>query len=299
MFDILVIGYGSIGRKHVENILKLNLKPVVFTKYPSQNKSIKFIETLDGLTDVKHCIIATPTAKHHEDFFLIASKTGCKDFLIEKPLDMNIENAKLIYDIAQALRIRVRIAYDMRFLKVFDVIKNVITNVKTKIRLVKIEAGQYLPDWRPSRNYRLSYSANKAQGGGVDLDLSHEIDYMHWLFGMPNAKLFISKNKISLIEIDSCDYFKGIYQYDTFIVDVELDYIRKAERFLKIIGENVELLFIDFINKSVFINGEKLKDDSLFENDVYVEEIEEFLGISPQNKLCSIEDGIKVLALIN
>ena len=91
----------------------------------------------------------------------------------------------------------------------------------------KIEVGQFLPLWRPDRDYRDSYSASKAKGGGVALDLSHEIDYMRYLLETPVTGKYL-KARASKLEIDSDDVFEGIYRYDNnFICNVHMDYLQK------------------------------------------------------------------------
>ena len=298
MKKVLVVGYGSIGKKHSQNLLDLGCRPIVLTKYPDNIESIKFIDNIDDCTDVEYCIIATETANHHIDFKKVANSTECKKFLLEKPVDSNLENANKIFTTAIRKNINVYVAYDMRFINVFEKIKAFLKRELVDIRLVKIIAGQYLPEWRPTRDYRLSYSAKKNMGGGVDLDLSHEIDYMLWLFGYPMKTLLSYKKKISDLEIDAPDYFKGLYEYPRFIIDVEIDYFRKRERSMRFIGENNELLFLDFINKRIFIHGNEIKKANLFNNNTYIEELKEFLDLKPHKNISSIEEGIKVLEVI-
>jgi len=296
--DILVVGYGSIGKRHVNNLIKMKYHPVVLTKYPEKNNKIHFIDNLNHCNDINYCVIATPTADHYKDLKNVVDCTACKNYLLEKPVECSLEKAREIYNLARKNKLNIHVAYDMRFINVFAKIKEVISDEIDKIRLVKIVAGQYLPEWRPSRDYRSSYSAKQVMGGGVQLDLSHEIDYMLWLFGRPSKTLFTFKNKISSLEIDSFDYFKGLYEYPGFIVDVELDYFRKLERSLRFIGENDELLFLDFIDHKMVLRGEEFKEEKLFNKDTYIEELKEFLNIKPQEKLCTLSDGIKVLEVI-
>lgn len=298
MKDILVIGYGSIGKRHAYNLIEMGHRPTVLTKYPEKNNKINFVDNLDYCGDVEYCVIATPTADHYKDFKNVVDSTACINYLLEKPVDSDLKKARDVQRIARNNKLNVYVAYDMRFINVFDKVKEVINDEIGNIRLVNIVAGQFLPEWRPSRDYRLSYSANRLMGGGVDLDLSHEIDYMCWLFGDPGKRLFAFKKKISSLEIDSADYFKGLYEYPGFVVDVELDYFRKLERSLRFIGENNELLFLDFINQRLVLNGKEFKEENLFNDTVFIEEMEEFLDIKPKKRLCTLEEGIRVLEVI-
>jgi len=70
----------------------------------------------------------------------------------------------------------------MRFHPVIINLKKMIENRTNPIYFRAI-CSSYLPDWRPNQDYSKSYSAKKEFGGGVILDLSHEFDYINWLFG--------------------------------------------------------------------------------------------------------------------
>jgi len=60
---------------------------------------------------------------------------------------------------------------------------------------VEIKVGHFLPLWRPNADYRKSYRSKRWLGGGVDLELSHEIDYCLWLFGDKYKKSQIFRKK--------------------------------------------------------------------------------------------------------
>lgn len=292
---ILVKGYGSIGRRHARNLLKLGYTPYVVTNHPDSQPCNFIREKEMSKYDIDYAIIATATAAHLKDMLSVARQTNCRRFLIEKPIATNCKDALKIERIASRYKLDISIGYDMRFLNVFKLIKRYIKKHLKSIRIVKITAGQYLPEWRPYKDYRLSYSAHKRQGGGVDLDLSHEIDYMLWCFGVPVHKIFTLRDKISALEIDSCDYFKGIYKYKNFLVDLELDYIRKNERKLSILGENKNILEVDFIHKTIKINGNPVPSDNLFDYaNGFVEEIKEFLGIITRKRIATLKDGLRM-----
>ncbi len=299
---VLVIGYGSIGKRHVGNLLSLGYSPCVLTKHPTRvlGQTIRFITNPSECSDAEYGIIATPTGRHLDDFISLITNTNVKYVLIEKPVEKTLLRALEIRNTARDHDVNVFVAYNLRFLKIFDVIREAIQEQLDKIRLVKISAGQYLPTWRPYKDYRESYSAYRELGGGVDLDLSHEIDYMLWLFGHPVSTLSIIRDKISDLEIYSPDYFKGIYRYADFVVDVELDYIRSKERYFQVIGENSRLLMADFVNNLLEIRGTKFQDPSLFDIDItYIEELKEFLGWNQITKLASLEEGIDVLRYLH
>jgi predicted dehydrogenase len=310
--EILVAGFGSIGKRQTANILGLGIKPYVLTKHPDTEMSARFvsdIEELKGIDTITHAVICSATARHLEDFVRLADM-GIKHFLIEKPLEKDVRRAAEISDIAGERNLDVYVGYNMRFLPVFEVIRDFVEEHLSTIRLVDITAGQYLPLWRAGRDYRDCYSAREQDGGGVDLDLSHEIDYMLWIFGQPQYKKIL-KTKTSSLQINSCDVFFGLYQYfsrnKSFIVNVELDYIkRQRERHIRIDCENGNSLYCDFVNKKLIMtldgdNRKEFCDERLFDLDQsYIEQIKEFLGQDSRGKgnLADMEGAIRVLQML-
>jgi len=296
MKTVLVIAYGSIGKRHVETLLSLGIQPIVLSKYPDNNSGVKFINHISEIATCDYTIIASPTARHYFDLKKVLLNTDCRKILIEKPLDSTIEKAQLIKELGEKYHAEIYVAYNMRFFNALNKVKKYISDNKDKIRIVEMIGGQYLPEWRPGRDYKQSYSASQELGGGVELDLSHEIDYMCWLFGEPKNIEFKKAYKISKLEINSHDIFKGIYQYDTFLVHITLDYIRKKERKLRIHGENELLIEVDFINKKMQIEKQEISSDKLVDVEkCYQDELKEFLEFTDKNRLCTINEGLMVL----
>jgi predicted dehydrogenase len=94
-----------------------------------------------------------------------------------------------------------------------------------KLNEANVYCGSYLPAWRPGVDYRSVYSAHPEQGGGVHLDLIHEIDYSYWLFGPPLSVNSFIRCK-STINIEAADYGNYLLEYDTFAVNIILNYYR-------------------------------------------------------------------------
>ena len=288
---VLLVGYGSIGKRHARNLIGLGITPYVLTRHPDGLKArfLKDVKELKGEA-IKYCIISSPTARHLDDLRKCAGYlTGFKSVLIEKPLDCSYERAIKIKRIADRKGLEIFTAYNLRFLDVFDEIKEFVKRHLSGIRIVEVVAGQDLKEWRPYKELRQSYSAHRKQGGGVDLDLSHELDYALWLFGDRFKSKFIYRAKISNLEIDSPDIFKIILNYRKFIVGISLDYIRSPkERYLKIICDNGKQLYHDFTQ------------DPLEIEDSYKKMLKAFLGIDKpsRHKLCSLKEGLNVLKVL-
>jgi len=299
---VLLIGYGSIGKRHSRNLIELGIKPYILTKYPDDLNAV-FLSDINEIKNenINYCIISSTTARHLDDLkkcLALANKP--KHILIEKPLESLYSSGKEIRNIAEEFGISTFVAYNLRFLEAFKIIRNFVKEQKNTIRIVEVVAGQDLKEWRPFKDYTESYSAHREQGGGVDLDLSHEIDYILWLFGSNFKDKIIYRNKISNLKINSPDIFKLILDYNTFIVDITLDYIRKPkERYIKMICENNENLYFNFITNTLKM-GEKtvVMTDNVEQS--YKKMLKIFLDIDKknENKLCSIEEGLNILKIL-
>lgn len=237
---ICFVGVGSIARRHIKNIKELipdvqidalHFHPPKLDKKESELISEHFYDA-SVLPDAYDVIFITnPTSMHYETLLRLHEKA--KHFFLEKPVFMygteNIQNIHLrnesIYYVACPLR----------YTNVLQYLKN---NIDFgKIYSIRCISSSYLPEWRPQSDYRGSYSSNKKMGGGVELDLIHEWDYIVWFLGVPKRVYHLLRH-ISDLEIDSNDIAIYIGEYEKQTVELHLDYygripIRKLELFGK------------------------------------------------------------------
>lgn len=193
---ILLVGYGSIGKRHEEVLSKeaSTIDIVTSQKLEGRNcfGSLQDVPQLDGYD---YYVIASETHKHYEQLSFLEQRVSSKLVFCEKPL---FEGAKEL----PISKNKVVVGYVLRFHPLIQKLKEIIKNEKPIS--ATILCGQYLPTWRQGREYTKSYSAQKSKGGGVLLDLSHEIDYAAWLFG-DFATFCGYQSKVSNLEIDSDD----------------------------------------------------------------------------------------------
>ena len=185
----VIIGYGSIAKKHLDCLKKINQINCVYI-YSKRNISYKYsLKSLNDilLVDPKYIIIASNTSDHYEDLKFLINNFQKKIILVEKPLFNKYKYLNLKNNI-------VYVGYNLRFHPILLFLKKELKN--KKIFSVDVINESYLPKWRNNRKYTHSYSAIKKLGGGVLLDLSHELDYLFWLFGLIKPK-FIYNTKLS------------------------------------------------------------------------------------------------------
>lgn len=299
--EILLVGYGSIGKRHAKNLIDLGITPYILTKHPDNLNAI-FIKDISMLKSIEHCIISSPTARHLDDLRKCSmSLRGKRKVLIEKPLEYSYSRGKEIKNLARKYKLKIFVAYNLRFIEHFNAIDKFVKEKKQKIRIVEVVAGQDLREWRPSRKLTHSYSSYREQGGGVDLDLSHEIDYILWLFGDRFKDKIMYRARVSNLKINSPDIFKLVLDYKKFVVDVTLDYIRSPkERYLKIICERGENLYFDFLTGKLKIDGKIVLNKSDIDQS-YKKMLKVFLGTDRTRRrprLCSVEEGLNVLSVL-
>ena len=229
--------------------------------------------------------------------------------LIEKPVAAVVDDdLRALASEAAERGLVVRVAYNLRFLPVFREVERVLReNVIGRTLFVRIEAGQHLGDWRPARPYALGYSASTARGGGVALDLSHELDYMRMLFGQPTAST-VHQARSGSLGIESPDIFDAIYVLPGGAVcSVHLDYLEPAlRRRMRVVGTE-GVLVCDIAARRLAVEGgvsQTFDEEALFDTaQTYVAEIASFLsevrggrpGVPSLPTLC---DGEAILELV-
>ncbi|MCE4217577.1 gfo/Idh/MocA family oxidoreductase [Pseudarcicella sp. GAP-15] len=301
--NILLIGLGSIAKKHILALRTLKLDFKIYAL-----RSIKNAETEEGIENIfdldeanvlfDFAIISNPTHLHFNYIEKLANK-GI-DLFIEKPAIHSLENSDKLVKLIREKKIKTYVACNMRFHPCITFLKNKLDNETIRINEVNVYCGSYLPDWRPTKNFRTIYSANASMGGGVHLDLFHEIDYTTWLFGLPNESKSILKSNSSL-NIDSIDYANFNLGYDVFSVNIILNYYRrKPKREIEIVLEN-EIWKVDLIKNEIKNDMNEL----LFQNstfniiDSYINQLEYYITclknkITPMN---SLPESIEILKI--
>jgi predicted dehydrogenase len=321
---VLVVGYGSIGKRHVGNLLERKDVEHIFvlTKVDplllnfTEHKNVTFIKPPVSSAPDLSCfpsrsfsksdfaIIANETSQHM-DWAISVGRLGI-NLLIEKPLSHTLDRVTELQNVADEMKIKVMVGYNLRFLGIMATIKEYLSRgLLGNIYFAKIEVGQYLPSWRKDIDYRSTYSADKSMGGGVSLDLSHEIDYMKYLFGFPLSWKII-KEKVSELAITSDDIFEGVYRYNNYLCNVHMDYLQQhKKRECRIVGSKGSLI-CDFVKKRLELQsssvGDRLIDtpDAFDVDKTYKIELGQFIQAieSDEAPAITLSDGIDALKLI-
>ena len=231
----LIIGFGSIGKKHF-NVIKKILS--IDNIYILSRRKLRFKNSFTDKSNIKiinpdYILICLETSLHFEYLKYVVSKLDNKIILIEKPLFLKSLNLNIRSN-------KVFVGYNLRLSPLISFIKNYIKN--KKIYSFNVNTQSYLPKWRKNIKYSSSYSADKKKGGGILLDLSHEIDIFLWFFNKIIPKYFLNK-KISNLNIKSDDYLILIAKFkkNSYINLTQSYFSRKSVRNIFISGENFSL----------------------------------------------------------
>jgi len=213
----------------------------------SQSKDPVFsdLSAVSSLASFDYFIISNETDKHYQTLAELNSKVSGKKILVEKPV------FEKPYSLPSSQN-EIYVAYHLRFSPLLQFVKEKIS--PSKVIYVHAYVGQYLPEWRPGRDYRTTYSASMERGGGVLRDLSHELDYIFWLFGDPVEMKTMSK-KCSDLAINSDDIFLAIGQLKHgAMVNVSMDYFSKKKHRTCFVHTNSASYYLDFLTNQISIH---------------------------------------------
>jgi predicted dehydrogenase len=297
--NVLIIGSGSIAKKHIKFLNKNNIKPIIIN-IKTIDIAKKKINDLIKNFNITTAIICSPASTHlkYINFF----KKKKIHFLVEKPLLTDSQLKLINKNFFKKSKLTELVGYQLRYNKTLINIKKLLkSKFLGKLYNVKIVCNSFLPMWR-KKKIKNSISLSKKKGGGVLLELSHEIDYMLWLFGDPDhLKAFIDKIKIFNKEVEeSANLF---FYYKNFNIQLEISFNSRFEkRSILIEGKNASisadlLKNIIHINKTgsskLFYKNNQQKIDMLFKQDEYF-----IKSIENRQNANNLQNALKVLNLI-
>lgn len=314
---ILVVGSGSIGSRHLRiareqfpnaEINVLGHKAV--SKIPDFSNG--YFTTIEEAIEFapKIAVIANPSTFHIRIAQALA-KIGTH-LLIEKPISSTIDGVFELIETCKELKCVLQVGYNLRYLPSLQKFRELIqVGVIGELLSVRCEVGQYLPTWRPENDYRLGVSANKNLGGGVLLELSHELDYLQWIFGDVDwVRATLTRQSSLEIDVEDSAHltfgFKSKKSESQLIATLNMDFIRHDKaRVCTAIGSKGSLRWDGITGEvSVFEEG-ALSWKILFTHspqmdETYLAEWKEFvncvnMGIAP---FVTGQDGLRVLEIV-
>jgi len=295
----LVVGGGSIGRRHLRNLKQLGAEllglvevDVACREAIAAELSVTIFPNLHaGLAwGPNFAVVATPTHLHAEQTLQIVR--GSVPVFVEKPLAHTAGAVSKLADLTEKTKLGSLVGCNMRFHPGPVKVKQLLDEGQLgKILFARIHSGSYLPEWRPNTDYRRNYAARVETGGGCIMDCIHEIDLARWYLGEVRS-VFCCAGHLSSLEIETedvailvCGHLSGA------ISEIHLDYVQRTyERGCQIVGE-LGSIFWDFNGKAVRWYNAGAKEwttypqpESWEVNQMYVDEIKHFLDCLEQKR---------------
>lgn len=311
--SFLIIGLGSIGKRHLRNLASLGIGDITVVsedifvqpgeELPDFNRAPNLSKALER--NYTAAIIASPTAFHLEGA-LQAAMAGCHLF-IEKPISHSMDGIRTLTQVVNQRKLIVQVGFQFRFHPALLKIKEWIDEgVIGKIVSVHSHWGEYLPGWHPWEDYRKGYSARNDLGGGVVLTLCHPFDYMRWLFGEVNY-LYAVASHFSDLELDTEDTAISILKFASGLVGtVYLDYIeRPARHDLVIIGQEGKITWYNETSTATLFTSGKDEPEIFVppvgfnRNTMFVDQLAHFISCIERNEIpvCNLKDGVRALQI--
>lgn len=311
----LIAGLGSIGRRHMRNLLALGQTDLVLLRthratLPEEDLAGYPVETDLETALVKRrpdaVIVANPTALHL-DVAIPAAEAGCA-ILLEKPVSSSMEGLDRLRAAVERGQAKVLVGFQFRFHPSLLRARKLITEGAIG-RLISghVHFGEYLPAWHPWEDYRSGYAARSDLGGGVVLTQCHSLDYLPWLAGPVRAAWGLV-GRLGDLEVDVDDTAEiGLHFASGAIASVHLDYNQQppSHRF-HIIGTS-GTMECDMADGAVrlYRAEEKQWESTLLpagweRNVMFLDEMQHFVQVAggEAEPACTLEDGIRVMQLI-
>ena len=326
----LIAGLGSVGRRHMRNLVALGEKDIVLLRshratLPDDELAGYPVETDLREALKKHkpdaVIVANPTSLHL-DTAIPAAEAGCH-ILLEKPISYSTERLDQLEKVVKKSGSKILIAFQFRFHPSLIKAKQLISDGEIgRVISAHVHFGEYLPAWHPWEDYRKGYAARADMGGGVVLTQCHALDYLPWLVGKVKSVWGFTA-KLSDLEVDVEDTAKiGLRFESGALGSLHLDFNQQpsSHRF-EVIGTKGTLKW-DLSNGATRIyraspeslaisTGMGIKAGGEWEaypladgwerNLMFLEQMKHFVAVvrGEVEPICTLEDGVRVMKLIS
>ncbi|WP_232060926.1 Gfo/Idh/MocA family protein [Vibrio taketomensis] len=311
---VAVVGLGNIATRHRRNLKQLFPMATLYAMSASGRAPSELVSDCDQLVSsidelisqqVALVIVASP-APFHAEHAIPLIEAGIP-VLLEKPVTTTLEDVNKIQRAMTKYQTPVAIGYCLRYIPSAQKLQALLANHKVGVLYnAHIEVGQYLPDWRPSKNYLDTVSANKHLGGGALYELSHELDYAQWLFGPLTLQHAIlrSTSELGLNVEDIADIVT--VNSSNMVANIHLDFLqRKANRKCSVIGSEGRIDWDLIGNQLLFTTKEGTRvlyhEPEWDKNQMYLAMIKDFVHMiqGKANACISLDEAKSTINLIN
>lgn len=288
----LVVGGGSIGKRHLRNLKAIGIGDLGLVETDSTRREAiaaelsvsTFASLEDGLAWAPDFVVlATPTYLHAEQALAVANRG--KAFFVEKPLSHTAAGLAGLAEIVDRKELVSMVGCNLRFHPGPAQVKALLEQGRIgRVLFARVQTGSYLPEWRPGTDYRDNYAAREETGGGCILDCIHEIDLTRWYLG-DVQDVFCMADRLSSLEIETEDVAALLCRHSGgAISEIHLDYVQRSyERGCQVVGELGTIRW-DFNSGEVRLYDAVIEQWATFAqpaaweiNQMYVDEMKHFV----------------------
>ena len=311
MNKVAVIGLGNIATRHRRNLKMLFPNTKLLAMSASGRIPDDKVSDCDGIAisveelikeQVELVVVASP-APFHALHSIPLIEAGIPT-LIEKPVTTTIEDVNAILQAIKLHSTPVAIGYCLRYLPSAQKLKVLLETGKLgTLYNAHIEIGQYLPDWRPNKDYRDSVSANQSLGGGALFELSHELDYAKWLLGPLSIQHAILRTSDELgLEVEDMVDILALTDLNG-VANIHLDFLqRKAYRQCSFVGSEGRIDWDLIKNQLILTTATEVtvlySEPDWDKNKMYLEMIADFV-LMAEGKVHSCIEVIEAAATVD
>lgn len=291
MSRIAVLGCGSIGRRHLQNLQQLGYTDViVFDPIPEALRAVDTRGTVHccaRLADVwtrKPMVVLITTPSHvHVEVALEAAQHNCHLF-IEKPLSHSLDCLDTLLYAVRQRHLVTMVGCNMRFHPGPLQVKQWLEAGRVgKVLSARFHTGSYLPRWRPQQDYRQSYSASPVWGGAV-LDCIHELDLALWLLGAAHLRAAVLRPATTL-DLQTDGLAELLLEHTSgALSSVHLNFVqRNCHRSIEIIGSTGTIAWdfnaacVDLYDENGVLAQHSTQPVAWQLNDMYLDEMAYFM----------------------
>lgn len=232
---VAIFGLGSIGSRYAQWLMQRpGIEVLAFRTQRHLPNAGNVPETSDWAVleawQPQVAVIANPTHLHIET--AQASVERGWGVFLEKPIGGSLQGLDTLVQEIQTRQLPSYVAYVLRFHPVVHALKAALAHAT--VWHARLRCTSYLPEWRPGRDHRETYSARRDTGGGVILDLSHEFDLAEYLCG-PITAIDGNAARRANITIDAEDCADAVAQCAHGTATIHVDYFsRRTERVIDV-----------------------------------------------------------------
>lgn len=328
MKNVLFVGLGSIGQRHLRNLnslkkninyfayRRLNNSPTLDNNNKIKKESLKkkynltYINSLKKINqfNIDTAFICSPSSFHIEEAITLGRQNV--NLFIEKPLGSSLKNITKLENIIKKKKIISMMGYQLKFCPIINKIKKIVGSNKYGNPLyVSVHHGEHIKNFHKYEKYNTFYASKKNLGGGVVLTQIHEIDYLIYIFNKYKIKQTKSlTEKVSNLKINVEDTIAASILFENkkkkFLCNLSMNFyelIRRRE--IYVIFEKATLK-ADLINQTIEIKSEKTSNIKKFKyqrNDLFIKELKFFINKIKNKKIIdnryNIFNGIKTLKI--